>query len=139
MSGRRVSSFDERAWAKDLSSLLNTAEDPLDLDEKVLLADRCTIPGFQSVIAHGRTQKTMMMVHRLNVMTQAPYSDDKADLLNGLYIMRTYTELKDGSRSVSVVLRNLTALPIHLARGRVIGPSGSQQMRSQKLNVCLTS
>ena len=30
-------------------------------------------------------------------------------------------ELKDGSRSVSVVLWNLTARPIHLARGRVIG------------------
>ena len=93
----------------------------MDLDEKVLLADKCTIPGFQSVVAHGRTQKTMMMGHRLNVMTQAPYSDDKADLPNGLYVMRTYTELKDGSRSVSVVLRNLTAQPIHLARGRVIG------------------
>ena len=39
---------------------------------------------------------------------------------NGLYVMRTYTELKDGSRSVSIVLRNLTARPIHLARGRVI-------------------
>ena len=65
----------------------NTAEDPLDLDEKVLLADKCTIPGFQSVIAHGRTQKTLMMGHRLNVMMQAPYSDDKADLPNGLYIM----------------------------------------------------
>ena len=61
------------------------------------------------------------MGHRLNVMTQAPYSDDNADLPNGLYIMRTYTELKDGSQSVSVVLRNLTARPIHLARGRVIG------------------
>ena len=99
----------------------NTAEDPLDLDEKVLLADKCTILGFQSVIAHGRTQRTMMMGHRLNVMTQAPYSDDRANLPNGLYIMRTYTELKDGSRSVSVVLRNLTTQPIHLARGRVIG------------------
>ena len=62
-----------------------------------------------------------MMGHRLNVMMQAPYSDDRADLPNGLYVMRTYTELKDGSRSVSVVLRNLTARPIHLARGRVIG------------------
>ena len=50
-----------------------------------------------------------MMGHRLNVMMQAPYSDDRADLPNGLYIMRTYTELKDGSRSVSIVLRNLTA------------------------------
>ena len=52
----------------------NTAEDPLDLDEKVLLADKCTILGFQSVVARGRTQRTMMMGHRLNVMTQAPYS-----------------------------------------------------------------
>ena len=97
-------SLDER-----LKFPTNTAEDPLDLDEKVLLANRCTIPGFQSVVTHGRTQKTMMMGHRLNVMTQAPYSDDKADLPNRLYVMRTYTELKDGSRGVSVVLRNLTA------------------------------
>ena len=63
----------------------------------------------------------MMMGHRLNVITQAPYSDDKANLPNGLYVMRMYTELKDGSRSVSIVLRNLTARPIHVARGRVIG------------------
>ena len=51
-------------WAslgERLKFLTNTAEDPLDLDEKVLLTDKCTIPGFQSVIAHGCTQKTMMM------------------------------------------------------------------------------
>ena len=87
----------------------NTAEDPLDLDEKVLLADKCMIQSFQSVVAHGRTQRTMMMGHRLNVMMQAPYSDDRADLPNGLYVMRMYTELKDDSQNVSVVLRNLTA------------------------------
>ena len=62
-----------------------------------------------------------MMGHRLSIMTQAPYSDDRADLPNGLFVMRTYTELKDGSRSVSIVLLNLTARPIHLARGWVIG------------------
>ena len=87
----------------------NTAEDPLDLEEKVLLANKCIKPGFQSIVTHGRTQRTMMMGHRLNVMMQAPYSDDKANLLNGLYVMRTYTELKDGSRSFSIILRNLTA------------------------------
>ena len=38
--------------------------------------------------------------------------------------MRTYTELKDGSQSVSIVLRNLTAQPIHLARGQVMGRVG---------------
>ena len=31
---------------------MNTAEDPLDLDEKVLLADKCMIPGSQSVVVH---------------------------------------------------------------------------------------
>ena len=113
--------FQRASLGKRLKFPTNTAEDPLDFDEKVLLADKCTIPGFQSVVAHGRTQMTIMMGHRLNIMTQAPYSDDKADLPNGLYIMRMYTELNDGSRSVSVVLRNLTARPIHLARGRVIG------------------
>ena len=112
--------FRQASLGERLRFPTNTAEDPLDLDEKVLLADKCTIPGFQSVVTHGRTQRTMMMGHRLNVMTQAPYSDDKADLPNRLYVMRTYTELKDGSRSVSIVLRNLTARPIHLARGRVI-------------------
>ena len=35
--------------------------------------------------------------------------------------MRTYTELKDVSQSVSVVLQKLTTRPIHLARGQVMG------------------
>ena len=55
-------------------------------------------------------------------MTQAPYPEDKADLPNGLYIMRTYTELKDGSRNVSLMLRNLPAPPIYQARGQLINP-----------------
>ena len=66
--------------AERLKFPTNTAEDPLDLDKKVLLTDKCTIPGFQSIIAHGHTQNTMMMGHRLNVMMQVPYPDDKADL-----------------------------------------------------------
>ena len=113
--------FRQASLGERLKFPTNTAEDPLDLDEKVLLTDKCTIPGLQSIIAHGRTQRTMMMGNQLNVMTQAPYPEDKADLPNGLYVMRTYTELKDGSRNVSLVLRNLTAQAIYLARGRLIG------------------
>ena len=37
------------------------------------------------------------------------------------YIQRIYTELKDGSQSVSTMLRNGTGKPIHLASGRLIG------------------
>ena len=111
-------------WAglsERLNYLTNTAQDHTDLDEKVLLTDKCIIPDFQSVVVHGRTQNTMMMGHCLNVMTQAPYPDDKANLPNGLYIMRTYTKLKDGSQSVTIVLPNLKARPHHLARCCVIG------------------
>ena len=113
--------FRQTSLSERLYYLTNTALDPADLDEKVLLTDKCIVPGFQSVIVHGRMQNTMMMGHCLNIMTQAPYPDDKADLPNGLYVMRTYTELKDGSCSVTVVLRNLTAWPIHLAMGCMIG------------------
>ena len=113
--------FHRASLGKRLKFLTNTAEDPLDLNEKVLLTDKCTIPGFQSVITHGHTQRTMMMGNWLNIMMQAPYPEDKADLPNGLYVMRTYTELKDGSWNVSLMLQNLTARPIYLARGRLIG------------------
>ena len=99
--------FCQASLGKRLKFPTNTAEDPLDLDEKVLLTDKCTIPGFQSIITHGCTQRTMMMGNQLDIMTQAPYPEDKADLPNGLYVMRTYTELKDGSQNVSLVLRNL--------------------------------
>ena len=36
--------------AERLKFPTNTAEDPLDLDEKVLLTDKCKIPGFQSIV-----------------------------------------------------------------------------------------
>ena len=51
----------------------------------------------------------MMMGNWLNIMTQAPYMEDKANLPNGIYIMRMYTELKDGSQNVAVVVCNMTA------------------------------
>ena len=113
--------FCQASLGERLKFPTNTSEDPLDLDEKVLLTDKCTIPGFQFIITHGCTQRMMMMGNRLNVMTQAPFPEDKADLPNGLYIMRMYTEPKDGSRNVSLVLQNLTAWPIYLARGWLIG------------------
>ena len=33
----------------------NTNQNPLDLDEKVLLKNKCTIPGFESIVDWGRT------------------------------------------------------------------------------------
>ena len=53
-------------------------------------------------------------------MTQATYPEDRVNLPNGVYVVKTYTELRDGSRNVSVVLRNLMGKPVHLAAGRPV-------------------
>ena len=62
----------------------------------------------------------MMMGYKLHVMTQAPYLLDRANLLNGVYVVKTYTELHDRSRNVSVVLHNLKGKPVHLPAGRPV-------------------
>ena len=62
-----------------------------------------------------------MIGHRLNVMMQLPYPEDKANLPAGLYIQRVYSDLKDGSQNLSTVVWNGTAKPIHLASGRIVG------------------
>ena len=98
----------------------NTGENPTDLDELVLLKNKATIPAFESIILHCRTRRTMMMGYKLHVMTQASYPEDRANLLNGVYVVKTYTELHDGSRSVSVVLHNLMGKPVHLPARRPV-------------------
>ena len=98
----------------------NTNQNPLDLDEKVLLKNTCTIPRCESIVVRGRTHQTMMMGYRLNVMTQAPYLEDRANLPVGVYVILTYLELQDGSWTVTVVLCNLMGKPVHLQAGRVI-------------------
>ena len=78
----------------------NTGKNPTDLDELVLLKNKVTIPAFESIILHCRTRRTMMMGYKLHVMTQATYLEDRANLPNGVYVVKTYTELRDGSRNV---------------------------------------
>ena len=60
------------------------------------------------------------MGYKLHVMTQATYLEDQANLPNGVYVVKTYPELRDGSRNVSVVLRNLMGKLVHLAAGRPV-------------------
>ena len=98
----------------------NTGMNPTDLDELILLKNKTTIPAFESTILHCRTRCTMMMGYKLHVMTQATYLEDQANLLNGVYVVKTYTELHDGSRNVLVVLRNLMGKLVHLPAGRLV-------------------
>ena len=98
----------------------NTNQNPLDLNEKVFLKNKYTIPGFESVVIRVRTHHMMMMGYCLNIMTQAPYVGDQAYLPVGVYVIPTYSELRDGSWSVAIVLCNLTGKPVHLQAGQVI-------------------
>ena len=99
----------------------NTGQNPVDLDELVLLKDKVIIPAFASQIVHVQTQKTFMKGHCLNVMVQPPYPEDKAKLPMGLYIQRVYTEMKDESQNVSMALCNGTGKPMHLAAEQLVG------------------
>ena len=98
----------------------NTGENSTDLDELVLLRNKATIPAFESIILHCHTHKTMMMGYKLHVMIQATYPEDRANLPNGVYVVKTYTKLRDGSRNVLVVLHNLTGKLVHLAARRLV-------------------
>ena len=99
----------------------NTGQNPINLDEPVLLKDKVIIPAFASQIVHVRTQKTLIKGHHLNVMVQPPYPEDKAKLPVGLYIQQVYTKMKDGSQNISMVLRNGTGKPMHLTAGQLVG------------------
>ena len=99
----------------------NTGQNPIDLDKPVLLKDKVTILAFTSQIVHVQTQKTFMKGHRLNVIIQPQYPEDKAKLPVGLYVQRVYTEMKDGSQNISMVLCNGTGKPMHLTAGWLVG------------------
>ena len=98
----------------------NTNQNPLDLNEKLFLKNKCTIPRFESVVVWARTHHTMMMRYSLNIMTQAPFVEDRANLPVGVCVVLTYSELRDSSQSVAPVLRNLMGKPVHIQAGRVI-------------------
>ena len=95
----------------------NSMEDPSDLDEVVKLCNPVVVPAFGSSIVKGRTAETMMMTMKLNVMTQAPYAEDEANLPIGLYVLRMRCDMDPGSRMVNLVLWNGTTRPIKLSPG----------------------
>ena len=105
-------------YPEDCSFPTNTGKNPVELDEKLLLKKKQVLLPFSNTMVHCKTQPMQMHGYRLHVMTHAPYPEDESSLPNGVYVLKTYTELKDGSRNVSVVLQNLTSKTIHLTPGR---------------------
>ena len=117
---------------------MNTAVNPANLDEKVMLKDGFTIPAFGMLVLHAWTERMMMLDRTLRVITQAPYPKDQVNLPNGLFVLSTYTQLNPGSRKVAVVVQNRMSRTIRMLRGHQIGwvimanaipdPRASQQL-----------
>ena len=98
----------------------NTGRNLIGLDEKMLLKKKQVLLPFSNMMVHCKTQEMQMQGYKLHVMIHALYPEDKSSLPNGVYVLKTYTELKDSSRNVSVVLWNLTSKMIHLAPARCV-------------------
>ena len=64
----------------------NTGQNPMDLDEPIILMEKVIIPAFALQVVRARTKKTFMQGHRLNVMVQPPYLEDEVRLPLGLYM-----------------------------------------------------
>ena len=112
--------MDVEEYPEGCSFPTNTGKNPVELDEKLLLKKKQVLLLFSNTMVHCKTQAMQMHGYKLHVMTHAPYPEDKSSLPNGINVLKTYMELEDGSRNVSVVLQNLTSKTIHLAPGRCV-------------------
>ena len=112
--------MDVEEYPENCSFPTNTGKNPVELDEKLLLKKKQVLLPFSNTMVHCKTQAKQMHGYKLHLMTHAPHPEDKSSLPNCVYVLKTYTELKDGSLNVSVVLRNLTSRTIHLAPGRCV-------------------
>ena len=98
----------------------NTRRNLIDFDEKLLLKKKQVLLPFSNTMVHCKTREMQMQGRKLHIMIHAPYPEDKSSLPNGIYVLETYTELKDGSWNVSVVLQSITSKTIYLAPSRCV-------------------
>ena len=88
------------------NKVTNKLLDPTEYNEVVTNIDSETIDAFSSQIIHVRT-KTAFTGVRLNVMTQTLCAEEGL-LPQGLMIQNAYTEMYNGGKNVTIVVRNST-------------------------------
>ena len=88
---------------------------PLDVDEVVRVASKCTVPPFGHKVIHG---KVNLVLHgcRLNVMTHG-LEKRLPSLPLGIDVQTAYATLANGSHRVPVVLRNNTQDWLKIKKG----------------------
>ena len=88
---------------------------PLDVDEVVRVASKCTVPPFGHKVIHG---KVNLVLHgcRLNVMTHG-LEKRSPSLPLGIDVQTAYATLANGSHRVPVILRNNTQDWLEIKKG----------------------
>ena len=88
-----------------------TAEEcgPDDYNQVMFTQNIETIEAFSSCMVPVKAEKAYTRGH-INIMAQALWTEDSS-LLQGIIKQNTYTELRQGSKKVVMVVRNSTAYP----------------------------
>ena len=98
-----------------INDVANKPITPLDVDEIVRVASKCTVPPFGHKVIHG---KVNLVLHgcRLNVMTHG-LEKRSPSLPLGIDVQTAYSTLANGSHRVSVILRNNTQDWLEIKKG----------------------
>ena len=88
---------------------------PLDVDEVVRVASKCTVPPFGHKVIHGKVD---LVLHgcRLNVMTHG-LEKRLPSLPLGIDVQTAYSTLANGSNRVLVILKNNTQDWLEIKKG----------------------
>ena len=98
-----------------MNDVANKPIAPLNVDEVVRVASKCTVPLFGHKVIHG---KVNLVLHgcRLNVMTHG-LEKRSPSLPLGIDVQTAYSTLANGSNRVPVILRNNTQDWLEIKKG----------------------
>ena len=88
---------------------------PLNVDEVVRVASKCTVPPFGHKAIHGKVN-LVLHGYKMNVMTHG-LEKRSPSLPLGIDVQTVYATLADGSNIVTVVLRNNTRDWLEIKKG----------------------
>ena len=98
-----------------VKDVVNKPISPLNVDEVVRVASKCTVPPFGHEVIHGKVN-LILHGYKMNVMTHG-LEKRSPSLPLGIDMQTVYATLADGSNRVTVVLRNNTRDWLEIKKG----------------------
>ena len=98
-----------------VNDVANKPISPLNVDEVVRVASKCTVPPFGHKAIHGKVN-LVLHGYKMNMMTHG-LEKRSPSLLLGIDVQTVYSTLADGSNRVTVVLRNNTRDCLEIKKG----------------------